>query len=84
MLLSHFDTAVPEKDRHLLDRNSGQEEFDCERVAKHVGAARLRSSIQVSDIGDAKQLAKAALVTLDRAGQIAMSALEQIFGADRR
>jgi hypothetical protein len=43
-------------------------------------AARLASSILIPDIGDAKKLAKATLVTLDRAGQIAMAAPEKVLG----
>jgi len=39
-------------------------------------AAQLASSILIPDIGDAKKLAKATLVTLGRAGQIAMAAPE--------
>jgi hypothetical protein len=83
MFLVHFDTAMAKQRRYLIDRNSCQQQFHGKGVAEHVRMATFARAIRISDVGDAKELAKAALVTLDRTGQIAMATPEKMIGTRR-
>ena len=67
MLFRHLDAMVPKENRYSVNRNAGQQQLHSESVAKHVRAARLRRAVWISDIGEAKELAEASLVTLHSA-----------------
>ena len=67
MFLGHFDTAMAEQRRYLVDGNSRQQQFHGEGVAEHVRMATFGCAIGISDIGYTKELKKAALVPLDSA-----------------
>lgn len=67
MFLSHFDAAVPEQHRYLINRYSAQQELNREGVAEHMRMAAFGCAIGISDIGQTKELTKAALVALDSA-----------------
>src|SRR5262249_23538998 len=50
VLLGYLDASVPEQNRHLIERYSGEEHFHGKRVAKHLRMAALRRAVSPSDV----------------------------------
>jgi hypothetical protein len=84
VLLGHLHAAMSEQYGDLIDGNAGQQQFHRKGVAEHMRVATFARAVRISDVGCAKELAKAALVTLHRTLQITVAAPEKALGAQRR
>src|SRR5258708_7099164 len=71
---------MPEQRRDLIDGNRCQEQLYCEGVTEHVGAAGLAGAIGTAKIGEAKKLAKAALVAVYGVVRLSHATPEKVGG----
>jgi hypothetical protein len=67
LFLCHFDAAMAQQYRNLINGKPRQEQLDRKGVTEHVRPAGFGSSIKVSEICDTKKFTEATLVPLNSA-----------------